>query len=50
MTYDELQTLLPDAHIETNDDDELVIWTGLAINPDDQSGELIDFESLPDAP
>lgn len=46
MTYDELAALLPDAAIELAiDGKELVIWTGLAVDPADPKGELVDFDN-----
>ena len=41
-TWEELQALLPLAAIEPNAG-ELVLYTGWAVNPDDPSGQLIDW-------
>ncbi len=40
-TFDALQALLPDAHIEEAPDGELVIWTGWATEED---GTLVSIE------
>lgn len=44
MTYEELAALVPESACESTCSGELVIYTGLRLNPGDENGDLIPFE------
>ena len=43
MTFEELAALVPNGHVEPTCSGELVIYTGLALDPKNEDGPLVEW-------